>query len=332
MQKTVSSAICMNWPLHRRRWDRSHRWTKSFDLERLWMMSTTTSTLIYEISCAAKRYNDANHAPSRSTLESSWSHLFQCNVVQLWRLGTNCGDLRLLRLSASRSRHRYTCYTTSATPRYTLHTSCKSQLLCSEKSVCQALQNSCISSTTSCQSHLGQKKMLSSCFISFMSEFLRIWPTFVSLSISVKYSWMAISVTCSSFLWEVFRQASCNVANLRSGTESAELATHSKCLSCASYMCVHVLFEPCLYKINLRCKILSATSRHSRHQLSEPRGFSETCRELADKVSDAGVVGTTETMPFAVSKVRIWKGLARHRIQRSHRDKRGGKLGLHCFF
>ena len=50
---------------------------------------------------------------------------------------------------------------------------------------------------------------------------------------------------------EVFRQASCNVANLRSGAESAELATHWQCLSCVScasytalFACVHVLLSP----------------------------------------------------------------------------------------
>ena len=110
---------------------------------------------------------------------------------------------------------------------------------------------------------------------------------------------------------EVFRQASCNVANLRSGAESAELATHWQCLSCVScasynalFACVHVLLSPTKSsQANSECNFKAAL--HSRREKLSPRRFSETCRELADQVSNAGVVSTTETMPFAVSKVGI---------------------------
>ena len=156
MQKAVSSAICMKWPLHRRRWDRSHRWTKSFDLERLWRMSTTTSTLIYNISC--------------NTMQRCFKFLSSCSITihvmippfsisAMWidSRSARSGDLRL---SASRSRHRYNatlatlwlhCYTLGA------------RLNCfavrnERNSVCVPGRTpEFVSSTTSCQNHLGQK-------------------------------------------------------------------------------------------------------------------------------------------------------------------------------
>ena len=195
MQKAVSSAICMKWPLHRRRWDRSHRWTKSFDLERLWRMSTTT-TLIYKISCNTmqRRFKSCSITIHVMIPPFSISAMWFNDSRSEWRLAP-------FGVSLSASLHGLHCGYTVAT---LLHTWCKSQLLCREK-VCVRV---CV-----CQAHSRIRQFhhklpespWSKGFIHFMSwKFLRsrIWPRCVS--ISVKYSWMAIYLTCCSFLWKSF--------------------------------------------------------------------------------------------------------------------------------
>ena len=245
MQKAVSSAICMKWPLHRRRWDRSHRWTKSFDLERLWRMSTTT-TLIYKISCNTmqRRFKSCSITIHVMIPPFSISAMWFNDSRSEWRLAP-------FGVSLSASLHGlhcgYTvatlwlhCYT--ATHLVQVSTALQGESVCACVRVPGALQNSSVPPQAA-------RVTLVKRFHSF--HVMKI-SAFQNLTKMCKYQ---CEILMNGHLFdmlflsvEVFRQASCNVANLRSGAESAELATHWQCLSCVScasynalFACVHVL-------------------------------------------------------------------------------------------
>ena len=160
------------------------------------------------------------------------------------------GDLRL---SASRSRHRYMGYTVAtlwlhcgytATHLVQVSTALQGESVCACVRVPGALQNSSVPPQAA-------RVTLVKRFHSF--HVMKI-SAFQNLTKMCKYQ---CEILMNGHLFdmlflsvEVFRQASCNVANLRSGAESAELATHWQCLSCVScasynalFVCVHVLLS-----------------------------------------------------------------------------------------